>query len=152
MELLSQFGEPPSERRGVVAVVANEGRLLVIRRSRHVVAPAAYCFPGGGIEPGENVETALRREMQEELGVACQPRKRLWENRTQRGVYLTWWEVELAPQSVIIPNPAEVDEFGWHTPRGVRELPGLLASNIEFLDALERGDFSLAGLVGVPPG
>jgi hypothetical protein len=40
-------------RRGVIAVVVREGRLLVIRRAQCVVAPGAICFPGGGIEPGE---------------------------------------------------------------------------------------------------
>jgi 8-oxo-dGTP diphosphatase len=139
-----------SERRGVVAVVASEGRLLVIRRSQHVVAPAAYCFPGGGIEPGETVEAALVREMQEELGVVCRPRRSLWASRTQRGVWLAWWEVELAPGSVLAPNPAEVESFAWHTPYDIRELPGLLASNVDFLDALARGDFILAGLQARP--
>jgi 8-oxo-dGTP diphosphatase len=144
--------EAATEHRGVVAVVVHDGRLLVIRRSQYVVAPAAYCFPGGGIEPGEEIEAALQREMLEELGVVCQPRRRLWENRTLRGVHLTWCEVDLPAESVLLPNPAEVEAFAWHTPSGVRELPGLLDSNIEFLDALARGDFVLAGLRGPPPG
>lgn len=28
-----------------------------------------YCFPGGGVEEGENLEEALKREMKEELGI-----------------------------------------------------------------------------------
>jgi hypothetical protein len=34
-------------RRGAVAVVVRDGRMLVIRRARSVVAPLVYCFPGG---------------------------------------------------------------------------------------------------------
>ena len=135
-----------AERRGVVAVVVREGRLLVIRRSELVAAPGAYCFPGGGIEEGETVDEALRREMREELGVECAPRRTLWANRTLRGVHLTWCEVELDHGCVITPNPAEVAEFGWHSPSAIRELPGVLASNFEFLDALERREFNLEGL------
>jgi len=44
-----------SEDRGAVAVVVRSGRLLLIRRSRFVVAaPRAFCFPGGAVEPGDD--------------------------------------------------------------------------------------------------
>ena len=46
-------------RRGVVGVVVEGGRLLVIERSQTVEAPGMFCFPGGGIEPGE-AEQAMR--------------------------------------------------------------------------------------------
>jgi 8-oxo-dGTP pyrophosphatase MutT (NUDIX family) len=145
-EPLPVSSESHGERRGVVAVVVREGRLLVIRRSQSVAAPGAYCFPGGGIETGETVEEALRREMREELGVECTLRQTLWENRTTRGVHLTWCEVDLDVDHVITPNPAEVAGFAWHSPQAIRGLRGLLASNIEFLEALARGEFILAGL------
>ena len=65
-------------RRGVVGVVVRDGRMLVIRRSRSVVAPLVYCFPGGGIEAGESEEEALVREFREEIGVTIRPVRRLW--------------------------------------------------------------------------
>ena len=55
-------------RYGAVAVVLREKKLLAIQRSFTVAAPGAFCFPGGGIEPGETEEIALARELQEELG------------------------------------------------------------------------------------
>ena len=64
-------------RRGVVAVVVREARLLVVRRSALVEAPRAYCFPGGGIEPGETESEALRREMVEELAAEVVPVRQL---------------------------------------------------------------------------
>jgi len=50
----------------VVAVILRGERFLVICRSQQVRAPGMYCFPGGGIEPGETEEQALRRELLEE--------------------------------------------------------------------------------------
>lgn len=55
----------------VVGLVWNRrGELLFCRMSPdRGVFPGQWGFPGGGIEPGETMEVALRRELQEELGI-----------------------------------------------------------------------------------
>ena len=60
---------PSIQREGVVGVIQQEERFLVIRRSAHVVAPGKLCFPGGGIEAGESQPVALCRELMEEIAV-----------------------------------------------------------------------------------
>jgi 8-oxo-dGTP pyrophosphatase MutT (NUDIX family) len=127
-----------------VAVIVRERHFLVIRRSRHVVAPLAYCFPGGAVEPGESEEDALVREIREELGTTIRPLRRLWESITPWGVPLAWWLGELDADAAIAPDPAEVDSVGWYTPEEMRGLPGLLASNLAFLDALALGEIDVA--------
>ena len=72
----------PAPRRGVIAVIVRDERFLVIRRSQHVVAPRAFCFPGGAIEGLESEPQALVRELREELGVDVTPRERLWASVT----------------------------------------------------------------------
>ncbi|MFN9913320.1 MAG: NUDIX hydrolase, partial [Pirellulaceae bacterium] len=65
---------PPPSRHGVVAVIQEGRRYLVIRRSLKVRAPGLLCFPGGHIEPGENFEEAILREMMEELSLPVRVR------------------------------------------------------------------------------
>ncbi len=132
-------------RRGAVAIVVHEGRMLVIRRSRHVIAPLAYCFPGGGIEPGETEEAAVVREVREEIGVGIRPLRRLWECTTAWKVHLAWWLASLEMPAAFVPDPREVDSVHWYTPREMAALPDLLDSNREFLDLIEGRKIELMG-------
>ncbi len=131
-------------RHGVVAVIVRDERLLVIRRSQSVVAPGAYCFPGGGIEAGESEEQALRRELVEELSICVEPIRRLWQCTTAWNVRLSWWLASYPSDSMICPNPAEVESTHWLLPSEIRTLPELLSSNHVFLDALDAGEFVLS--------
>lgn len=124
-------------------MIVRERRFLVIRRSRQVVAPLAYCFPGGAIEPGESEEEAIFREIREELDVTIQPLRQVWQSVTPWGVSLAWWDCELSRDAPITPNAAEVESVCWCTPDEMARLPGLLQSNREFLDALAEGRIEL---------
>ena len=128
-----------SASRGVVAVILRSERFLVIRRSQHVRAPGMYCFPGGGIEPGESEDQAIRRELAEELQLAVRPVRRIWESVTPWSVALAWWIAEIDEASIPRPNPLEVETFLWLTAGEIRLLPDLLASNQEFLEAWVGG-------------
>jgi 8-oxo-dGTP pyrophosphatase MutT (NUDIX family) len=134
---------PLPPRRGAVAVIVRQERLLVVRRSAHVEAPGAYCFPGGGIEPGESEADALRREIAEELGVEVLPVRRLWRSLTSWNVDLCWWLAELHASQALAPDPREVESVHWLTIDELRAQGGLLESNLAFLDAHRRGEFDL---------
>jgi 8-oxo-dGTP pyrophosphatase MutT (NUDIX family) len=131
-----------SGKRGVVAVIPRDGQVLVIRRSPFVVAPGAYCFPGGGVEEGETPPEALKRELREELGVGVLPQRCLWESITPWQVELQWWLARLVAGAKPQANPAEVDAFAWVTLDRMAELPQLLASNRAFLQAIDRGEIA----------
>jgi 8-oxo-dGTP diphosphatase len=139
---MEKIPETPG-RRGAVAIVVRGGRMLVIRRSRHVVAPLVYCFPGGGIEEGESEEAAVVREVLEEVGAAILPRRRLWECVTAWKVHLAWWLADMDPAAVPTPNPREVESIHWFTPAEMASQSELLESNRGFLELIASGEIML---------
>jgi 8-oxo-dGTP diphosphatase len=77
MSVLVADGERPREGgadRKVVDVAVGvlirpDGDFLLTSRPPGKVYEGYWEFPGGKLEPGESVEAALRRELQEEIGV-----------------------------------------------------------------------------------
>lgn len=55
----------------VAAIIKNKDKYLVARRASHKSLPGKWEFPGGKIEKDETPETALKRELLEELGIEC---------------------------------------------------------------------------------
>jgi 8-oxo-dGTP diphosphatase len=56
-------------KRVVAALIWRDGSVLVCQRTRHQTMPLKWEFPGGKIEEGEQPRDALRRELEEELGI-----------------------------------------------------------------------------------
>ena len=53
----------------VGVLIDPEGRFLLTSRPVGKAYAGYWEFPGGKVEPGESIEQALRRELQEEIGV-----------------------------------------------------------------------------------
>lgn len=53
----------------VAALIVKDDKVLICQRTRHQTMPLKWEFPGGKIEPGEKLEAALHRELEEELGI-----------------------------------------------------------------------------------
>ena len=67
---------PPTKLNGeemllvsAAALIDRDGRVLLAQRSKGRPMAGLWEFPGGKIEPGETPETALIRELNEELGI-----------------------------------------------------------------------------------
>jgi 8-oxo-dGTP diphosphatase len=58
-------------KRVVAALIWKDGKILICQRTRHQPMPLKWEFPGGKIEEGEQPRDALRRELDEELGIAA---------------------------------------------------------------------------------
>jgi 8-oxo-dGTP diphosphatase len=56
-------------KRVAAALIVERGKLLICQRTKYQSMPLKWEFPGGKIESGEQPSDALRRELDEELGI-----------------------------------------------------------------------------------
>lgn len=146
----------PDRRAKVVEVAAGvitrqDGTFLLGRRAGNVPYAGYWEFPGGKVEPGESAAQALRRELEEELGIRVR-HLRPWLCREHdyehayvrlRFFEVTAWEGE--------PFGQVHDRLAWITPGGEMPLP-MLPANGPVLKALSLPrcmGITQAGKVGV---
>lgn len=121
---------------GVLGLIRQDGRILLIQRSRHVRAPLAWCFPGGEVEPGETEPAALIREMREEVGLEVEPGERLMTQVKHEGrLVLHCWSARIVSGEPS-PNPREVAACVWATPGEIRLMQGILPGTAEILEQI----------------
>ena len=63
---------PPAVKQVVAGLIFKDGKVLICQRTKYQTMPLKWEFPGGKIEEGEQPRDALRRELEEELGVTAQ--------------------------------------------------------------------------------
>jgi 8-oxo-dGTP diphosphatase len=125
-------------KRGVIGVLSEGTRHLLVRRANTVTRPGLWCFPGGHLEPGETSSRAIVRELQEEIGIVVRPTERVGSVRlTEIGYILAVWCVRCI-SGVVRPAPAEIAEAGWFTPEEAMLLRPALPSNDAVLTMLKR--------------
>jgi 8-oxo-dGTP diphosphatase len=123
------------EKHGVVAVLQDEQkRFLVIRRGLTLKrAPGWWCFAGGEVEAGEELERAIEREVREELNLAVEASEKIHETISPNGEFrLHWFRVNLSgPLEDLTPHSTEVHEARWLSAGEIlgmeQVLPGLIA-------------------------
>ncbi|KZF07019.1 MAG: CoA pyrophosphatase [Rhodococcus sp. (in: high G+C Gram-positive bacteria)] len=87
--------------------------LLTKRLSRMRAHPGQFALPGGRVDPGETVEHACLRELDEELGLVASESDilgRLDDYRTRSGYTITPFVVWVGDTlDTMVPNAGEVD-------------------------------------------
>ncbi len=124
--------------RVVAAVISDEQRrVLVTQRTAGKALAGQWEFPGGKIEPGEPEAAALRRELQEELGVQVESARAVFaltHEYPERHVELSVWMVD---EYSGVPRGLEGQPLRWERPAALRELP-LLPADLPIIDWLEN--------------
>ena len=67
----------------VAGVLVQNGHVLICQRRADDHHPGKWEFPGGKVEFGERLDEALRRELQEELGIDVRVGRMLWRTEYQ---------------------------------------------------------------------
>ena len=124
--------------RVVAAIIRRDGKILITRRPDNVHLAGLWEFPGGKVEPNESMQTALTREIREELGVEIEvlaERLRIQHDYPTRSVELHFFEALLVsgdPQPLVVADmrwvsPSDLAQFDF--PEADRELISLLKTS-----------------------
>jgi 8-oxo-dGTP diphosphatase len=129
----------------VAALIVKDGQVLICQRTEQQAMPLKWEFPGGKIEPGESQETALRRELEEELGIvaAIGPKVAAFRHTYNNGgaVALNFFVVE--------DFSGEIENRIFREVRWAKreELPGydFLAADVALVEDIASGKINLTG-------
>src|SRR5258706_10985189 len=139
----SEHGEGTSKRmRTVVAAVIQRGdrKLLIGQRRRADSSPLKWEFPGGKVRDGEAAETALARELREELGVTLTKCAEIGRVRHQypsmpEELEIRFFAAELAEGEA---TPLCFEQIAWVFPKELGDYD-FLAANREVIANLATG-------------
>lgn len=130
----------------VCPVIQNDGEFLLCKMaSDRGVFPGQWALPGGGMEPGETMETALRREIMEELGdklliTAIKPwafrddiRTKTYPNGTTEDIYMIYLIFDCVSENRDITFNDEFQEIIWVPPETIRSMDLNEATRVTFI-------------------
>ena len=106
-----------------VGVIRRYGQVLIARRPDHVHQGGLLEFPGGKVEPGETVQAALVRELEEETGLRISasdltPLIGIRHDYGDKCVFLDVWEAVSIDGE---PEGKEGQQIEWRDPRDLAD-------------------------------
>jgi ADP-ribose pyrophosphatase YjhB (NUDIX family) len=131
---------PSRPQLAVSAAIFRDDRILLVRRARSP-AKGFYSLPGGRVEFGESLHTALQREVDEETGLRIEIAglagwREVLPTTTGGGHYLIMsFAARWAANEVVLNE--ELDDFKWLAPDGLGDLK-LTGGLVEVIDAAQR--------------
>ncbi len=137
-----------------VGVILDErGHVLVARRAEQQHLGGLWEFPGGKLEPGENVQQALYRELKEELAIEVQqsqPLCQIEHNYPEKSVLLDVWIVN---RFIGEPTGVEKQPLRWLPPAQLDPALFPPANRLIIRRLQLRDQFAIINLPGSsPPG
>ncbi|HEV3218867.1 MAG TPA: (deoxy)nucleoside triphosphate pyrophosphohydrolase [Candidatus Acidoferrales bacterium] len=130
----------------VAAIIVRDSRILICQRSRKGSFPLKWEFPGGKVEPGEDLQSALVRELYEELGIRATIGRELWRTIYQYpGLpepYPVIFNQADAGAQVPKMDPESFEQIAWVAPAELGDLD-LLPANAEVIVLLISGELGI---------
>jgi A/G-specific adenine glycosylase len=106
------------------AVIERQGQILIAQRPPDGLLGGLWEFPGGKVEPGEDLPTSLKREIREELDAEIEVGETLGEYRhayTHFKVTLHAFRCTLSNRRE--PRPVQVSDLRWAAPAELEDFP-----------------------------
>ncbi len=125
-------------------MIEHEGKVLVCQRRRGGAFELLWEFPGGKARPDETLESALARELAEELGVTAKIGREIY--RTQHRYAEMSEPIELIFFAASV-SPVEIqnlifEQIEWRDPHSLRNL-NFLPADRELIEKLASGEITL---------
>lgn len=133
------------QRTIVCPIIQNEGEYLLCKMAAdRGVFPGQWALSGGGVEPGETIEAALRREIREELGDALEitevtpwtfrddVRVKTWADGTTEEIYMIYLIYDCISANRDITFNDEFQQIAWVSPEAIGAMDLNAATRITF--------------------
>ncbi len=116
----------------------SEKKILTVRRGPDQSGAGAWEFPGGKVEAGESPIQALKREIEEELGLSVHVRDYIGEvvhDYPAKSIRLSVYWAETEKEELVL---VDHDAFKWSLPEEIQSAD-LSAADRPFLEKLIHG-------------
>jgi 8-oxo-dGTP diphosphatase len=120
----------------VGVILDSQGRVLITRRAPRAHQGDLWEFPGGKVEEGESLFTALTRELREELGIVIGRTSALLEVHHDYGDKLVFLDVHLVWDYSGEARPLEHQPMAWVNPTELVRF-AFPAANLPIVEALQ---------------
>ena len=131
------FAAVPHKIIGVGAIWNDQQQILIDRRRQEGMMGGLWEFPGGKVELGETIEECIRREIQEELGIAIAVGKHLITIEHIYPHLQVTLTVHHCRHLSGIPQPIECEEIRWVTLAEIEQFQ-FPAANARIITALRQ--------------
>lgn len=114
------------QRTIVCPLIQNDGCYLLCKMADdRGVFPGQWALSGGGVEPGERIEEALRREVREELGeqlvlsditpwtFSDDVRTKMYADGSQEEIYMIYLIFDCVAANRVVNINEEFQDFAW---------------------------------------